>query len=114
MGFFIPDCQKMVYKMEYRPSELVCPETYNWEYLDAVFPKIAKGEYARLSSPETKLIEPMKFTELELDSYMKETIILDKEGIISVEDINPKWTVILRDIIQKIGKDVFSHFVITS
>jgi arginine-tRNA-protein transferase len=34
MGFYVPTCKKMVYKGEYRPSELLCPLTFNWARLD--------------------------------------------------------------------------------
>lgn len=34
MGFYIQDNQKMAYKGDYRPSELLCPITYRWVPLD--------------------------------------------------------------------------------
>jgi arginine-tRNA-protein transferase len=30
LGYYIESCPKMRYKVEYRPSELLCPVTYRW------------------------------------------------------------------------------------
>lgn len=46
MGYYIPTCQKMVYKGSYRPSMLLCPETYDWYPLAQVHQNIENGQYA--------------------------------------------------------------------
>lgn len=46
LGYFIQDCQKMMYKADYHPSELLCPTTYHW--VDA---EIAKA-ILRKESPD--------------------------------------------------------------
>lgn len=33
MGFYVQTCQKMKYKAEYAPSQLLCPVTYSYTYL---------------------------------------------------------------------------------
>jgi len=45
MGFYIPDCQKSVYKGEYSPSELLCPITYTWVPLEKIKEKIKAEQY---------------------------------------------------------------------
>lgn len=40
MGYYIQDCQKSVYKGEYFPSDLLCPETYTWVDLESLRKKI--------------------------------------------------------------------------
>lgn len=36
MGFYIQSTNKMVYKGEFEPSELLCPITYTWVPLDTI------------------------------------------------------------------------------
>ena len=38
MGYYIHSCEKMRYKGEYRPSELLCPVTMTWRPLDQCIP----------------------------------------------------------------------------
>lgn len=34
MGFYIHTCQKMRYKIDYKPSQLLCPVTFTWFNFD--------------------------------------------------------------------------------
>jgi arginyl-tRNA---protein transferase len=34
LGFYIPTCPKMRYKSHMKPSYLLCPESFTWNYLD--------------------------------------------------------------------------------
>jgi arginyl-tRNA---protein transferase len=43
MGFYIHDCEKMRYKAEYCPSELLCPTTLNWMPYRACVTKLSAG-----------------------------------------------------------------------
>jgi uncharacterized protein YbaR (Trm112 family) len=38
LGFYIHTCEKMKYKAEYRPSELMCPVSYEWYPLEDCTP----------------------------------------------------------------------------
>ncbi len=42
MGFYIHSCQKMKYKGEYYPSELMCPSTFNWYPILECIPLVTK------------------------------------------------------------------------
>ena len=43
MGYYFQDCQKSVYKANYKPSQVLCPHTYNYVHLtEEVKAKIAK------------------------------------------------------------------------
>mmetsp|Transcript_10323 Transcript_10323/g.10306 ORF Transcript_10323/g.10306 Transcript_10323/m.10306 type:complete len:113 (+) Transcript_10323:801-1139(+) len=43
MGLYFQDCQKSVYKASYKPSQLLCPVTYNFEHItDQIKEKIDK------------------------------------------------------------------------
>eukprot|EP01114_Cavostelium_apophysatum_P000530 TRINITY_DN10481_c0_g2_i1.p1 TRINITY_DN10481_c0_g2~~TRINITY_DN10481_c0_g2_i1.p1 ORF type:complete len:564 (+),score=141.80 TRINITY_DN10481_c0_g2_i1:30-1721(+) len=54
LGFYIHSCQKMRYKAQYKPSELACPETWEWVLLDECVPKLEASKYSRLSNTVKK------------------------------------------------------------
>lgn len=45
MGFYIHQCEKMRYKGEYKPSELLCPVTNQWYLLADVVDKIERYKF---------------------------------------------------------------------
>eukprot|EP01116_Phalansterium_solitarium_P001598 TRINITY_DN11412_c0_g1_i1.p1 TRINITY_DN11412_c0_g1~~TRINITY_DN11412_c0_g1_i1.p1 ORF type:complete len:134 (-),score=42.62 TRINITY_DN11412_c0_g1_i1:334-678(-) len=47
MGYYIPSCQKMRYKGDYKPSDLLCPEHFQWVPLDEAVRKLAGQKYSR-------------------------------------------------------------------
>ncbi|KAI1236146.1 hypothetical protein IHE44_0001420 [Lamprotornis superbus] len=48
MGFYIHSCPKMRYKGQYRPSDLLCPETYMWRPIEQCLPLLEHSKYSRL------------------------------------------------------------------
>ncbi|XP_034096777.1 arginyl-tRNA--protein transferase 1 isoform X3 [Gymnodraco acuticeps] len=49
LGFYIHSCPKMRYKGQYRPSDLVCPETYAWVPIEQCVPMLENSRYARFN-----------------------------------------------------------------
>ncbi|XP_055280480.1 arginyl-tRNA--protein transferase 1 isoform X5 [Moschus berezovskii] len=49
MGFYIHSCPKMKYKGQYRPSDLLCPETYVWAPIEQCLPSLEKSKYCRFN-----------------------------------------------------------------
>ncbi|CAG2219002.1 ATE1 [Mytilus edulis] len=49
MGYYIHSCPKMVYKGQYYPSLLLCPETYTWQPIEKCRPKLDQNRYSRLA-----------------------------------------------------------------
>ncbi|KAL7384196.1 hypothetical protein ABVT39_026075 [Epinephelus coioides] len=49
LGFYIHSCPKMRYKGQYRPSDLLCPETYAWVPIEQCVPRLDNSRYARLN-----------------------------------------------------------------
>ncbi|XP_004700948.4 arginyl-tRNA--protein transferase 1 isoform X4 [Echinops telfairi] len=49
MGFYIHSCSKMKYKGQYRPSDLLCPETYAWVPIGQCLPSLDNSKYCRLN-----------------------------------------------------------------
>ncbi|XP_077351471.1 arginyl-tRNA--protein transferase 1 isoform X1 [Festucalex cinctus] len=49
LGFYIHSCPKMRYKGQYRPSDLLCPETYVWVSIEQCLPQLENSRYARFN-----------------------------------------------------------------
>nr|XP_031317747.1 arginyl-tRNA--protein transferase 1 isoform X2 [Camelus dromedarius] len=49
MGFYIHSCPKMKYKGQYRPSDLLCPETYVWVPIEQCLPSLENFKYCRFN-----------------------------------------------------------------
>lgn len=70
LGYYIQDSQKMLYKGEYKISELLCPITKNWvELNDDLRKKINEG-IKKLSESE-KNIKSEEEVSLYIESYVK-------------------------------------------
>ncbi|XP_011601186.1 arginyl-tRNA--protein transferase 1 isoform X9 [Takifugu rubripes] len=49
LGFYIHSCPKMRYKGQYRPSDLLCPETFVWVPIEQCTPHLDNARYARFN-----------------------------------------------------------------
>ncbi|XP_057704158.1 arginyl-tRNA--protein transferase 1 isoform X3 [Corythoichthys intestinalis] len=49
LGFYIHSCPKMRYKGQYRPSDLLCPETFVWVTIEQCLPLLENSRYARFN-----------------------------------------------------------------
>lgn len=49
LGFYIHSCPKMRYKGQYRPSDLLCPETYTWVPIERCIAKLENTRYSRFN-----------------------------------------------------------------
>ncbi|XP_027451992.1 arginyl-tRNA--protein transferase 1 isoform X1 [Callorhinus ursinus] len=49
MGFYIHSCPKMKYKGQYRPSDLLCPETYVWVPIEQCLSSLDNSKYCRFN-----------------------------------------------------------------
>ncbi|KAE8590138.1 hypothetical protein XENTR_v10017960 [Xenopus tropicalis] len=50
MGFYIHTCPKMRYKGQYKPSDLLCPETYTWQPIEKCLPLLERSKYSRFNN----------------------------------------------------------------
>lgn len=48
-GFYIHNCQKMKYKGQYKPSDLLDPETYAWYAIEQCMPLLDNSKYVAFS-----------------------------------------------------------------
>ncbi|KAL4233849.1 Arginyl-tRNA--protein transferase 1 [Mactra antiquata] len=53
MGYYIQSCPKMIYKGQYYPSYLLCPETYTWHPVEKCAPKLDINKYSRFEEDQT-------------------------------------------------------------
>ncbi|XP_053397101.1 arginyl-tRNA--protein transferase 1-like isoform X2 [Mercenaria mercenaria] len=54
MGYYIHSCPKMIYKGQYHPSYLLCPETYTWHPVEKCGPMLDQKTYCRFEEDPTK------------------------------------------------------------
>lgn len=91
MGLYFQDCQKSVYKANYRPSQVLCPVTYNYAYLtEEVKQKIDKEVMPQLS--EEPKIREMNLTEPQIKNLVKNFKFYYKNKmILTIEDLQPEY-----------------------
>ncbi|XP_035185741.1 arginyl-tRNA--protein transferase 1 isoform X3 [Oxyura jamaicensis] len=63
MGFYIHSCPKMRYKGQYRPSDLLCPETYVWTPIEQCLPLLELSKYSRFNQ-DAKAVDEGRIKEL--------------------------------------------------
>ncbi|XP_062491277.1 arginyl-tRNA--protein transferase 1 isoform X3 [Pezoporus occidentalis] len=63
MGFYIHSCPKMRYKGQYRPSDLLCPETYIWTPIEQCLPLLEHSKYCRFNQ-DGKAVDEGRIKEL--------------------------------------------------
>jgi arginyl-tRNA---protein transferase len=80
MGFYIHSCQKMRYKAEYKPSELLCPTTLTWHILDDC----------------VKFLDAHRFTPLE-STLAEERAALSGEESQDLSRYKPRFPVLVTD-----------------
>ena len=77
-----------MYKGNYEPSELLCPETFRWVPLDvAMREKIAKKGYSRLAPPGEEIIEDLRWDQEELDMLVRGFFFFSDGGILRITNL---------------------------
>lgn len=118
LGYYIQDCQKMVYKGDYEPAELLCPTTYTWVALDAEMRKKVEKKESRLSGKDAKLIEDMDFSGANMEKFVKDKIKLNINGPIKLIQLNKQYQQYFlnafKDIVPSIGRNLSNSFVFGS
>ncbi|RYH29995.1 hypothetical protein EON65_06655 [archaeon] len=72
MGYYIHSCEKMRYKGEYAPSELLCPTTSTWHPLDEVKPLLDRFKFTPLDPAKAQERAALgeAATEAQLDAFL--------------------------------------------
>jgi hypothetical protein len=90
MGLYFQDCQKSVYKASYKPSQVLCPVTYNYvELTEEVKEKISKAKMPKLCMDKPKVKE-MDLTNSQVQTLVKNfTFIMTARGVkLKIEDLS--------------------------
>jgi len=115
LGFYIQDCQKMVYKGEYEPAELLCPYTYNWVTLDEELRKRIDKRETRLSGKNAQIPADMDYSGTNLEKYVKDKIKLNINGAqVKLIQLNKQYqdhfVKSFKDIVTGIGRRLSTSF----
>ena len=117
LGYYVQTCQKMVYKGEYEPSELLCPITYTWVKVDDKLRKhIDENKDVRLNSKDISVINDMDISKDDIEKFIKDKVKLYINGFIKITQIkNQKYQQYfmkaLSDITRSMGKKLSSTIV---
>jgi len=96
MGFYIHDCEKMKYKAEYSPSELLCPTTLNWFSFD--------------HSAKCMLDKGLKFVPLEPTAFDERMLLLVQNNTDKDDKIEASVVDSDSDLDNRINSNPLSNF----
>ena len=117
MGYYIQDCQKMVYKGTYEPSELLCPITYSWMPLIQSAPLIDKTPFSRLAPSEIIIDKDMDIPFDEIEKYLKELKMIQNGNFILFSEMKSRIRItlknLLRDLFSKMGRILMNKVIFT-
>ena len=89
MGLYYQDCQKSVYKANFRPSMVTCPYTFNYVYLtEEVKQKIDAEKKPRLVPDETPISYPTLTKNQAKEKGLRTTIKMENGNELSIYNMN--------------------------
>jgi len=94
MGFYVHSCQKMKYKGQYKPSDLLCPENFEWVPLSEVKSKLDQMKYIRLIEKV-----PNKLTNEEQETTIKKMPIYYKGNVTYLGNFHRNVHKVLRPLL---------------
>ncbi len=72
MGYYIVNINKMNYKADYQPSELLCPITYTWVTIDDDIKKTLEMKNSiRLAYANVQITDDMDFSKDNVEQLVK-------------------------------------------
>ena len=112
MGFYIHDCQKMKYKGEYFPSEILCPKSLKFFNLDDKEVKIILNEKKECGlCKENESSRSLALDDKEIEEFIKSKSITNDGEEYNLEYfikkmLIPKYT----DLIMNLLRELCRHF----
>lgn len=93
MGFYIDTCQKMRYKGEYLPSQLLCPKNYVWVNIEKCLKDKERHNFTELHQceEETKgqIDEDMNWSNTDYLEFLLENMKIELKGqLVPVKNLN--------------------------
>ena len=112
MGLYYQECQKSVYKANFKPCQVACPVTWNFVYLtDEVKQKIRESKLPKLSDQPQAFEEADKKTLME--KGMRTVLKLDSGQELTFMTLNKAGQKLLKDdlpaIYKHMGIDVVNN-----
>jgi len=94
LGFYIHSCPKMRYKAQYKPSDLLCPENFEWVPLSDCLPKLNATKYTRLLTQTPTLLSEKKKQEI-----IRKIPVFYQSKVICISDLTKKGQSVLHPIL---------------
>ena len=114
LGGYVQNCQKMSYKKDFEPAELLCPVTFQWVMLDEGVEKRIEKNKKRLSAEEKEVMEDMDFSQEDMEKYVKENVQIKVRGATKLQElgeISPKYYVkVFKELVMGLGKKLTKIF----
>jgi len=114
LGGYVQNCGKMVYKKDFEPAELMCPETFQWIVLDEDVEKKIDNNEKRLAGEKVEVLEDMDFRGQDVDKYVKDNVRINVRGATRLQDlgeISPKYYIkVFKEIVMSLGKNLTEIF----
>ena len=85
LGGYIQTCQKVKYKVDYEPAELLCPETYTWVKFNEELKKDIDEGAVRLAKKNVKVVKDQDFGKTDIDKFILKNIELNSRPILGQE-----------------------------
>lgn len=118
MGFYIHSCEKMKYKGEYKPSQLLCPTTLTWHYLKDVISKLEVFKFAPLEESayqqraRMSVSEPSELKQLfpprpSINDLRRVAIHISRHNVtVRLQDLTPEGQKILGNILLELSDHI--------
>lgn len=114
LGGYVQNCQKMSYKKDFEPAELLCPMTFQWVMLDEEVEKRIEENKKRLCSEEREVMEDMDFSREDTEKYVKDHVQISVRGATRLQElgeISPKYYVkVFKELVMGLGKKLTDIF----
>lgn len=115
MGLYYQDCQKSVYKANYKPSMVACPHTYTYVYLtEEVKAMIASEKMPRLTPPDAEPSYPIPNKLVAKEKGMRIELNMDDGNKLTIMTLNRHGQKLLAttfpEIFVHLGTDLIDNF----
>ena len=120
MGYFIETCQKMRYKAEYLPSELLCPQKCIWVPVQDCLKDKSHGflslHQTNQETSQQSKNPSMDTSNIDIESFIYSNAkILIQNTVVPLNVINERGQAILKDILtdllEALGKSLFQKLI---
>lgn len=101
LGYYIESCQKMRYKAEYKPSQLLCPTTYEWVDADEAVAKLKRESPIKHCCTLAKQI-PEEAPSFDAESFLTQIQMdIGQDNAITVDMLTPEGQEIVKPILHE-------------